>query len=114
MKADAAREEAAIDRVKKQVGVAIARESESEAGDNALLDALDERFEQDTAYILAGQRPMRQVVEQLCGELGLTPDWSGWIEGEGWPDPKDSPPYRSRWCMFNEVRREPILDRYRQ
>ena len=109
-KAGAAREQAAIDRVEKQVRVAIARESESEAAEDALYEALEERLSHDVAYILAGQRPLRQVVEQLCGELGLTPDWSGWTEGEGWPDPKDAPPYRSRWSVFNEVSRTPLLE----
>jgi len=108
--AGAARERAAIDRVEKQVRVAITRESESEAAEDALYEALEERLSHDVAYILAGQRPLRQVVEQLCGELGLTPDWSGWTEGEGWPDPKDAPPYRSRWSVFNEVSRTPLLE----
>ena len=63
---------------------------------------------------MIGDRPLRQVVEQLCGELGLGPDWSEWTDGTGWPDPRDAPPYRSRWSEFNQVSGAPIIERSRQ
>ena len=32
------------------------------------------------AYDELQDRALREVVEQLCGDLGLTPDWSDWTD----------------------------------
>lgn len=105
-----ARETDARARVETQVGLAIAREAESESEHHDLRDALEERLAEDGAYDTLAERPLREVVEQLCGDLGLTPDWSGWAEPDGWSDPLDAPPYRSRWSVFSRISRTTILD----
>jgi hypothetical protein len=74
------------DDIATQVRVAIAREAESERDHDDLILALYERLENDAAYDELADRPFRDIVEQLCKELCLTPDWSGWTE-EGWPVP---------------------------
>jgi len=69
-----------------QVRTAIAREAESERDYDERILALYERLENDAAYDELGDRSLRDIVEQLCTELCLTPDWSGWTD-EGWPQP---------------------------
>jgi hypothetical protein len=101
--------EAARDRIHTQVWRAITTEAETEEEYNERLAALRERMEFDPAYDEAEERPFREVVEQLCGDLGLSPDWSAWTEEEGWPEPVDHPPYRRRSSSFNRVSPKPIL-----
>jgi hypothetical protein len=48
-----------------------------------LLNALDERLDEDAAYFDREQKPLRDIVEGLCADLTLAPDWSCW-NGEGW------------------------------
>jgi hypothetical protein len=101
--------EAMLDRVVEQVSMAIQREAESEADSCALLKALDERIEDDIAYVNVDSGPLREWVEKLCGDLGLSPDWSGWTD-EGWSEPAHvffarRPP----WSPFNRPSRKPLL-----
>jgi hypothetical protein len=103
------RREAARDRIHTQVFRAIRAEVETEEEFSERMAALEERMEVDPAYVDAEERPFREVVEQLCGDLGLSPDWSAWTEGEGWPEPADRPPYRARYSCFNRVSPRPIL-----
>jgi len=103
------RSEAGQVRVREQVAMAIARESESETESSDLLDALEERLADDIAYVFVGDTPLRETVERLCKDLGLSPDWSGWTE-DGWPvTPSDSFPPREPWSPFNRVSRKPVL-----
>jgi len=101
--------EAMQDRVVEHVTMAIQREAESESDCCDLLKALDERLEDDIAYVNVDSGPLREWVEKLCGDLGLSPDWSGWTD-EGWPEP----PHvffarRSPWSPFNRPSRKPLL-----
>jgi hypothetical protein len=74
------------DAVADQVQIAITREAESEREYDERFSAMCERLEWDAAYDDLTGRPFRDIVEQLCEELCLTPDWSGWTE-KGWPAP---------------------------
>ena len=69
-------------------------------------EALEERLDEDEAYERYSDRPLRETVERLCADLGLTPDWSLWTEDggdEGWAFPP-SPP-RPAHSVFNQPRR---------
>jgi hypothetical protein len=48
-------------------------------------------------------RPLREVVEAICKDLGLHPDWSRWTD-DGWPPPPPGP--RRIWSYFWAPRRE--------
>ena len=114
--ADAERErrEARREKVIAQVSIAIAiaRESESEAGDSERSEALEERLDKDEAYGELIDRPLREVVGQLCADIGLAFDPAGWREN-GWPEPPISGPgARSRWSPFRTASPRPIMIAY--
>jgi hypothetical protein len=69
-----------------------------------LLDALEERLDDDVAYCDRDERPMRDIVERLCADLTLRPDWSRW-EGEGWV--RTDPPARPRFSPYNQPSARP-------
>ena len=72
-----------------------------------LLDAIDERLIYDEAYRALEDLPLRDIVERLCVDLDLKPDWSRWI-GEGWAT---NPPFFRPLCSrFKRRSRAPILD----
>ena len=103
------RSEAGEVRVREQVAMAIAREAESESESCEFLDALEERLADDITYVFVGDTPLRETVERLCKDLGLSPDWSGWTE-DGWPvTPSDSFPPREPWSPFSRPSRRPVL-----
>jgi hypothetical protein len=103
------RDAAARDKVSEQVAMVIFSESESETESRNLLDALEERLSDDVAYIDIEDEPLREVVERLCGDLGLKPDWSRWTN-DGWPErPGDVFKTRDPWSPFNRVSRKPVL-----
>jgi hypothetical protein len=54
-----------------------------------ILDAFYERFDETDAHDRFLYRPIRETVEAICKDLGLSPDWSRWT-GEGW-DPAMRP-----------------------
>ena len=71
-----------------------------------LTDALDERLLFDEAYDDIDHLPLRDIVERLCADLQLKPDWKRWA-GDGW---KPSPPFaRPRCSYFKAPSRKPIL-----
>ena len=71
-----------------------------------LADALDERLLFDQAYAGLDDRPLRDVVERLCADLGLDPDWDRWA-GDGWAPP---PPFsRPLHSPFAAPSRRPVL-----
>ena len=73
-----------------------------------LCEALDERLEEDEAYWILTDRPLRQIVEQLCRDLELSPDWSRWCdEDQCWAP--GYVPVRPRWSAFNTPSRKRIL-----
>jgi hypothetical protein len=97
------------DRVAEQVAMVISRECESEADSCDLLHALEERLEDDIAYVDVDIAPLREMVEKLCGDLGLSPDWSRWTV-DGWPEPPEEVlGARAPWSPFNRVSRKPLL-----
>jgi hypothetical protein len=104
------RGEAVTGRVIDQVSIAIRREAESEGDCCDLLEALEERLNDDVAYLNIDGTPLREIVEKLCGDLGLSPDWSGWTD-EGWPEPPrvSFAAHRSPWSPFNRPSRTPLL-----
>jgi hypothetical protein len=96
------------DKVAQQVAMVILSESESERESSDLLEALEERLNDDVAYIDVEEKPLREVVERLCRDLGLEPDWSRWTD-DGWLDHDDFFKSRASWSPFNWVSRKPIL-----
>ena len=103
------RAEAAKERVIEQVQMVIAREAESEGDSCDLLAALDERLNDDIDYIDLDDRPLREAVERICGDLDLKPDWSRWTD-DGWPeDPIAVFGARPAWSPFNRPSRKPLL-----
>jgi hypothetical protein len=91
--------------VERLVGEAAEREAEDEAALDGVLEALEQRLEQDDAYWDLDQMPLREAVERLCADLELTPDWSRW-DGEGWtPEPSFS---RSRFSPWARPSRTPL------
>jgi hypothetical protein len=102
-----ARDVAARDKVAEQVAMVIFSESERESSD--LLDALEERLNNDVTYVDVEDEPLREMVEMLCADLGLKPDWSRWTD-EGWPErPGDVFKTRAPWSRFSQVSRKPVL-----
>ena len=59
-----------------------------------LLDDLHERLTEGERYDRFLYRPLRESVEAICEDLGLTPDWSRWTE-DGFPP--DRPDRRYNW-----------------
>jgi hypothetical protein len=100
---------AAVSRVEDQVEIAITREAESEKEYLERLAALEERLEWDEAYNDVRDQPFREVVEALCKDIGLTPDWSDWSD-DGWPGPPErGPEARPPWSPFHRASPKPIL-----
>jgi hypothetical protein len=96
-------------RVEEQVELAIDRESETEKEYFERSAALVERLQDDEAYEDVRDLPFREVVEQLCKDIGLTPDWSDWTEN-GWPEPAArGPQARPPWSPFHAPSPRPIL-----
>jgi hypothetical protein len=77
---------------------------EAEALERA--EALDERLEDDDAYMNLEDRPLREVIAQMCADLCLEVDWSRWT-GDGWTPPAF--PYRPKFSAFNRPSRTRIL-----
>ncbi|MGH8276751.1 MAG: hypothetical protein ACRETH_08645 [Steroidobacteraceae bacterium] len=104
-------EAAAADRVARenQVRELVLRVAETEFENKGEFDdlygALEERLEEDEAYVGCEDWPLRETIERLCKDLELTPDWSRW-DGEGWIDDE---PVRSRYSPFNRPSARPIL-----
>jgi hypothetical protein len=85
----------------------IDRETPDPEDCDTLIDALEERLLCDEAYDDIEVLPLRDIVEHLCADLELEPDWSRWT-GEGWePNP---PFYRPLCSDFRTPSRRPILN----
>jgi len=97
------------DAVAEQVEIAIAREAESERDHDERLAAMYERLDRDAAYDDLTDRPFRDIVEQLCHELCLTPDWSDWTD-KGWPSPAPiGSAARTPFSPFHQPSPRPLL-----
>ena len=71
------------------------------------VDALDERLVFDVSYANLDEAPLREIVERLCADLELKPDWDLWT-GDGWAP---HPPLRHpRPSLFPSSSRRPVLD----
>ena len=77
---------------------------EAEALERA--EALDERLEDDDAYMNLEDRPLREVIAQMCADLCLEVDWSRWT-GDGWTPPAF--PFRPKFSAFNRPSRTRIM-----
>jgi hypothetical protein len=53
------------------------------------VEALDERLLYDAAYDTVDGVPLRDIVERLCADLDIKPDWTLW-NGQGWVNPRPS------------------------
>ncbi len=94
-------------RVCELVQDVIDRETPDSADYVDLMEGLHERLLEDDAYEHIDDLPLRDIVEHLCADLQLNPDWDRWA-GEGW---KPNPPfYRPPFSVFNKPSRKPILD----
>jgi hypothetical protein len=71
-----------------------------------VFEALCERLDEDEDYGDLFKRPLREIVERLCRDLDLSPDWSQW-QDDGWA-PGYSPA-RFRFSPFNRPSRRPLL-----
>ena len=101
-------------RVADQVGAAIFREVERETERGERYAAMVERLDFDDAYGDVRDRPLREVVEQLCGDLGIAANWSDWTD-TGWPETAtDAGAGRGARPLFSPFSRPsptPILER---
>jgi hypothetical protein len=108
-RAEVAADEAEDARVRR-VSELVISVAEAEIGDIESFDnfheALEERLEEDEAYMDCIEKPLRETVERLCNDLGLHPDWSRW-DGEGWAE--DYAPLRPRCSIFNQPSPRPLL-----
>ncbi|HSZ52204.1 MAG TPA: hypothetical protein VK801_11575 [Caulobacteraceae bacterium] len=93
------------DTVLNLVTEAAEREVEDEEALWDVIEAVEERLNEDEAYQNLEAAPLRELVERLCADLELNPDWSLW-EGEGWTP--DSPFSRSRFSPWGRPSRRPL------
>jgi hypothetical protein len=94
-------------RVRELVRDVIEREAPDPREADDLGDALDERLMYDDAYDDIESLPLRDIVEHLCADLELKPDWRRWT-GEGWIP---NPPFCRPLCSgFRTPSRKPILN----
>ena len=103
-KARAERHEAKKDKV-EDVMIDVIDAEVGDAGARECRYALDERLDEDEAYEDLADKPLREIVERLCVDLGLTPDWSQW-DGEGWALPPGA--WRPAHSIFNQISRVPV------
>jgi hypothetical protein len=72
-----------IERVRELVLNVAESEHEKIEDFDRVYEALGIRLEMDEPIFGSAEHPLRAVVDHLCKELDLHPDWSRW-EGEGW------------------------------
>jgi hypothetical protein len=94
-------------KVRELLRDVIDRETPDPEDNDTLVDALEERLLCDDAYDHIDDLPLRDIVERLCADLELNPDWSRWT-GEGW---EPNPPFHRPLCSdFSTPSRRPILN----
>lgn len=93
-------------RISRLVMEAADRECETPDAFDALVAALNERLDDDEAYLDITERPLGETIERLCRDLTLDPDLSRW-DGEGWID--DGPPPRPPYSIFNTPSARPLM-----
>ena len=92
--------------VRQRLVDVIDRESPDPDEHEILTDTLDERLLWDPAYADLDDKPLRDIVEHLCADLKLKPDWRRW-QGDGW---KTEPFFRPRCSPFHQRSSVPILE----
>jgi hypothetical protein len=60
------------------------------------LSSLHERLKETETYDHILYRPLKETVEAVCADLGLTPDWSRWT-GDGWLPPTSRYQWQTMW-----------------
>ena len=81
-------------RIRDNVWDAINRQITDLRPAHEILDALHERLTEGERYDAFVFLPLRESVEAICADLGLTPDWSRWTD-DGFPH--DAPSARYDW-----------------
>jgi hypothetical protein len=93
-----------------QVSYLVESLAEAEIGDGDELEnlcaALEERLDEDEAYLDLDKWPLRETVERLCKDLAFSPDWSRW-DGEDWSG--DDANGRSPFSPFRAPSPTPLL-----
>jgi hypothetical protein len=110
------REEAAAEErrkeVRSEVEWRVRAAAEAEITEDTELDdldeALEERLDHDEAYQDLEDRPLREVVEALCRDLDLAPDFSDWTDDD-FALPEDRVAPRPRGSPFERPSRKPVL-----
>lgn len=106
--AEAKHAEAREEKIRDLVIEAAEAEIEDVGAMDELCEALEERLDLDDAYCDRARRPLREIVERLCGDLALSPDWRRWEdEGEGWASA--DPCARPRCSPFNHPSAKPLM-----
>ena len=103
------RHKATKNRVSDLVNHVMAAGIEDQEEYEACYEALEERLEEDEAYEGYADKPLRETVERLCADLGLTPDWSLWTDDGcdgSWAFPPSA--VRPAHSIFNQPRRTPF------
>jgi hypothetical protein len=88
------------------------REAESPEQLDDFFLAIEQRLAEDPAYANLDAAPLRQIVEQLCFNLNINPDWTAWT-GSGWNGdrlPRHGPQARPRYSRFGHTSSRPIWD----
>ena len=101
------RQVARIDHVRNCVTPLFEAEAETPEQLDDFYSAIEQRLEEDPAYDDLDASPLREIVERLCVDLCLNPDWSRWT-GEGWS--AEDRPSRPRCSRFNQPSSRPIWD----
>jgi hypothetical protein len=97
-------------RVASRMMPIIEEESADREAFENLCDALEERLDCDEAYRGHADQPLRELVERLCKDLCLDPDWSDWdAQAEDWIA-DDSPPTRPPNSPFHTPSAKPLLN----
>jgi hypothetical protein len=69
-----------------------------------ILDDLHERFVESDRYDAFLYRPLRESVEAICKDLGLSPDWSRWTD-DGFPPDTRASRYDWKSCWRYDAKR---------
>ena len=86
------------------------REAESEEQLDDFFLAIEQRLAGDPAYADLNAVPLRQIVERLCSNLNINPNWTTWT-GAGWAG-EDRHPHgflsRPRYSRWGQTSSKPI------
>ena len=100
------RHEVARDKVWDRVTAVIDIEAKTDVEYGDLMEAMIERLDEDSAYDDLGDKPLGEMVERLCDDLKLSPDWRHWT-GQDWTP--ESRPRRARCSIFNTPSRKRLF-----